>query len=113
MLNLFRAWLLVLGPVAAARAAEDNNQAEHDGDKEAHHDLGEPVLHGDIARGDLVIVAPETQDAIILSPTSASPCGAAAALVSPLVPVSAGLLLPRPPDLGCGVGAVLAHMPLT
>ena len=113
MLNLFRAGLLVLGPVAAARAAEDNNQAKHDGDKEAHHDLGKPVLHGDIARSDLVIVAPETQDATIFSPTSASPRCAAAALVAPLVPVSAGLPLPRPPDLGRGVCAILADMPLT
>lgn len=96
--NRLRAGLLVLGSVAAARAAEDNNQAEHDGDKEAAHDLGKPVLHGDIARSDLVIVAP---------------LGAAAALVSPLVPISAGLMLPCPPILGCGVGAILADILLT
>lgn len=68
LLNLLRTGLLVLGPVATARATEDNNQAEHDGDKEAAHDLGKPVLHGDIASSDLVIVAPETEDVIILSP---------------------------------------------
>ena len=84
--------------MTAAAAAEDNNQPDHDGDEEADHDPGEPVLHGDIAGGDLVIVAA---------------CGAAAALVTPLVPVSAGLILPGPPVLRCGVGAVLAHILFT
>ena len=84
--------------MTAAAAAEDYSHAEHDGDEEAHHDLGEPVLHGDVAGRHLVVVASGE---------------AAAALVAALVPVPAGLTIPRPPDLGCGVGAVLTHVLFT